>query len=99
MRTGISLSNFGLNLRLKNDIIKRSNVFVRLNALEQLIKKPRSLDKSSLDNIIKTATEKVPLITSLVMCVAPKSSQYSSNGHIISIKLMAILVILCQSIH
>ena len=59
--------------------------------------KTSSLDKSPLDNIVETAIEKALLITGLGMHVGPGSSQYSSNTHIISMKLVAFLVIFCQS--
>lgn len=57
------------------------------------------VDKSPLDNVVETAIEKAPLITSLVVRVGPESSRYSSNAHIVSMKLVAILVILCRSAH
>ena len=60
---------------------------------------PGVVDKSPLDDIIETATEKAPLISSMVSSVGSGSSRYSTNAQIVSMKLIAILVILCRTAH
>lgn len=93
-----------IQLQAKAELEKRYN-----KEIQQLCKttgfgtvdkgSPGVVDKSPLDNIIEIATEKAPLISSMVSSVGPESYQYSINAQIVSMKLIAILVILCQTAH
>ena len=51
-----------------------------------------------MDDIVETATQKTPLISSMIMSVGPTSS-HSSNLHLVAMKIIAVLVILCRSAH
>lgn len=65
---------------------------------------PGEVDQRPLENIIKEAQEKAPLLGSMIMSVGPSSRQTlsASNANysqLISMKIVAILVILCRSAH
>lgn len=61
---------------------------------------PGIINKHPLEGIVEIATEKAPLISSMVFGVGPTSLlQYPSKLHLISMKLVAVLVILCRSAH
>lgn len=93
-----------IKLRAQRELEKRYN-----KEIQQLCKTPcfgaadkktpGVVNKSPFDDIVEVATEKAPLITSMVVSVGPRSAQYSTNTHLISMKLIAILVIFCQSAH
>lgn len=90
-----------IELLAKFEIEKRYNQEIQrlcqTKCFEIADQETSGLNKSPVDNIVKTATKKAPLITSLIMRVGPGSSRYSPNTYIISMKLVVILVILCQS--
>lgn len=58
----------------------------------------RSIDKSPLNDIVHTAIEKAPLISSLVFSVRPTRTT-RLPGHAVTMKLVGIFVILCRSAH
>ena len=53
-----------------------------------------------MENIVDIAKEKAPLVSSMVFCVGPSNSvQHPSKLYLISMKLVAVLLILCHSAH
>lgn len=62
---------------------------------------PGIIDQQQLENIVAIATEKAPLLSSMVYGVGPTSCprRKSSNLHLGSMKLIAVLTILCRSAH
>lgn len=57
------------------------------------------VNKTSLDEIEDVAKKEAPLISSMVLNVGLTTSSCLSSSNVLSIKLVAILVILCQSAH
>lgn len=57
------------------------------------------IDKHLLDDIIQVSVEKAPLISSLVLSVGPTSFLCLPDSHLVSMKIVAVLVILCRSAH
>lgn len=58
------------------------------------------IDKHPLESIIEVASEKAPLISSIVLNVGPTSQlKDTPKLYIISMKVIAVLVILCRSAH
>ena len=57
------------------------------------------LDREPLEKIVSQAKETAPLLTSLVLSIGPTTSLTSVTTHLASMKLVAILVILCRSAH
>lgn len=62
---------------------------------------PRVVDQHPLEEIIGVFSKKAPLLCSLVLSVGPTScsSSFSSDTHLVSMKIVAVLVILCRSAH
>ena len=55
------------------------------------------INRGPLETIVSDAKTKAPLFSSLVSSVGPSSSSSSTNSHLLSMKIVAILVILiCQ---
>lgn len=50
-------------------------------------------------NIVEIATKDAPLISSMIFSVGPFNSSQTSNLHVVAMKLVAILVILCYFPH
>lgn len=59
---------------------------------------PGNLDRALLENIVFEAKELAPMMTSLVLSVGP-TSRSPLTSHLASMKLLAILVIICRSAH
>lgn len=59
---------------------------------------PGDLDQAPLENVVSEAKELAPMMTSLVLGVGPTSKSPLSS-HLSSMKLLAILVIICRSAH
>lgn len=63
-------------------------------------REPGAIDKHPLENIVEVATEKASLLSSMVFGMGPTSClQRGSNLHLIAMKLVAVLTILCRSAH
>lgn len=63
---------------------------------------PGKIDQQLLENILKIAQERALLLTSIFMSVGPSFSFFSDNStwsRLISVKIIIILIILCQSAH
>ena len=60
--------------------------------------RPGNVDRKPLETIVANAKETSPLLTSLVLSVGP-TSRSTTTSHLVSMKLLAILVILCRSAH
>lgn len=52
-----------------------------------------------MDNIVQVSVEKAPLISGLVLSVGPTSFFRLPDSHLVSMKIVAVLVILCRSAH
>ena len=92
-----------LKLRLQDEIQKRYGKEVqtlcKTSAFGIVTNScPGEIDWRPLENIINDARTKAPLLSSLVVSVGPSSSS-STHSHLISMKIVAILVILCRSTH
>ena len=61
--------------------------------------KPGVIDKHLLNDIVKVSINKAPLVSSLVFNVGPTSSLLTSDSHLVKMKVVAVLVILCHSAH
>lgn len=55
------------------------------------------IDKEPLDEIVKVASSKAPLFSSMVFADGPAC--HTSALHLITMKLIAILIILCRLVH
>ncbi len=59
---------------------------------------PGNLDREPLENVVLEAKDIAPMMNSLVLGVGP-TSRSSLTSHLASMKLLAILVIICRSAH
>ena len=60
--------------------------------------RPGDVDREPLETIVANIKETAPLLTSLMLSVGP-TSRSAMTSHLVSMKLLAILVILCRSAH
>ena len=60
---------------------------------------PGDLDRAPLESIVSQAKETAPLMMSLVSSVGLATTTSSTTSHLASMKLVAILVIMCRSAH
>lgn len=58
-----------------------------------------TVDKKPLEKIVDTAIDQAPLLSSMVFSVGPTNSNRSISFHLITMKLVAVLVILCRFAH
>lgn len=63
--------------------------------------KPKVINQHLLDEIIDVSSKKAPLLCSLMFGIRPTSysSSFSSDPYLFSMKIVVVLVILCQSAH
>ncbi|MCJ1346491.1 hypothetical protein MMC31_004708, partial [Peltigera leucophlebia] len=61
--------------------------------------RPGEINKASLEGIVKLAKTKAPIVASLVRSVGPLRARSLNHNHLIGMKLVTILVILCRSAH
>lgn len=97
-----------IKLRAKREIEKRYNQEIQalcrtpcFGTAETNEMPQGSVDKSLLDDIANTAIQKAPFVSSMVFSVGPTvtNSLYTTPNHAVTMKLIAILVILCRSAH
>lgn len=60
--------------------------------------RPGDLDREPLENIVNQAKETVPLIISMMLSLR-SNSDTRLTSHLASMKLLAVLVIMCRSAH
>ncbi len=61
--------------------------------------RPGEINKAPLEDIVKLANVKAPILASFVLSVGPLKARSLNHNHLIGIKLVIILVILCCSDH
>ena len=94
-----------IKLRAKTEIEKRYcreiQQLCRTPSFGPMNLEPGIIDKQPLENIVAVATEKAPLLSSMVYGVRPTSCLWCrlSSLHLVSMKLIAVLIILCHLAH
>lgn len=95
--------DFIIKLRLQDEIQKRYGkeiqTLCKTSAFGMITNScPGEINHRPLESIVNDARTKAPLLSSLVIGVGPSSSS-STYSHLVSMKIVAILVILCHSAH
>lgn len=93
-------SNSDLSIKYKNDKDGGFRFFIKPQHLVWLSTYTKSqINWEPLETIASNVKTKIPLFSSLVSSVKPLFSSSSINSHRLSMKIVAILVILCRSTH
>lgn len=94
-----------IKLRAKSELEKRYRREIqslcRTSCFGAVKTEPGVIDKHPLEDIVDVSLKKAPLLCSLVIGVGPTSCFPSSTSdlHLVSMKVIAVLVILCRSAH
>lgn len=94
--------NLMIRLRFRAEMEKRYGQEIQklcqISSFGMTCSSKGDVDREPLELMITSAKEKAPLLTSLVKSVGPLSKS-AMTSHLASMKLLAILVILCRSAH